>query len=148
LDTRGTLFKLLNGMFRAKIFYMKVALKYHINPFFKFVVIKTQLITCYYHLVLREKLNVYLHLPLASHFSSSHLSFSLPFAFPHQSLREEARRGLPKRQHVGQGMKRLWGSTLGRDRAADDGATEFAGSEVGGGCGRARGLRNPTAARA
>ena len=39
---RGTFFKLLNGMFRAKTFYMKVALKYHINLFFKFVIIKTQ----------------------------------------------------------------------------------------------------------
>ena len=43
LDTRGTLFKLLNGVFRAKTFYMKVTLKYHINLFFKFVIIKTQL---------------------------------------------------------------------------------------------------------
>lgn len=41
------------------------------------------------------------------------ISLSLPFAFPHQSPTEEARRGLPKRQYVGQGMKRLWGSTLG-----------------------------------
>jgi hypothetical protein len=52
LDTRGTLFKLLNDVFRAKIFYMKIALKYQINSFFKFVIIKTQIITCYYHLVL------------------------------------------------------------------------------------------------
>ena len=41
LDFHGTLFKLLNGAFRAKIFNMKVALKYHINLFFKFVIIKT-----------------------------------------------------------------------------------------------------------
>ena len=64
LDTRGTLFKLLNGTFRAKTFYMKNALKYQINPFFKFVIIKTQLITCYYHLVLCKTLNFYLHLHL------------------------------------------------------------------------------------
>jgi hypothetical protein len=36
LDYRGTLFKLLNGAFCEKNFYMKVALKYHINSFFKF----------------------------------------------------------------------------------------------------------------
>jgi hypothetical protein len=60
LDFRGTLLKLLNGVFHAKNFYMKVVLKYHINPFFKFVIIKTQLITRYYHLVLRETLNLYL----------------------------------------------------------------------------------------
>jgi hypothetical protein len=47
LDTRDTLFKLLNGTFRVKTFYMKVVLKYQINPFFKFVIIKTQLITRY-----------------------------------------------------------------------------------------------------
>ena len=41
---------------------MKVVLKYQINPFFKFVIIKTQLITCYYHLVLHETLNLHLHL--------------------------------------------------------------------------------------
>jgi hypothetical protein len=58
LDIRGTLFKLLNGAFRAKTFYMKVVLKYQINLFFKFVIIKTQLITRYYHLVLRETLNL------------------------------------------------------------------------------------------
>jgi hypothetical protein len=56
LDFHGTLFKLLNGAFRAKIFYMKVVLKYHINPFFRFVIIKTQLITSYYHLVLHKNL--------------------------------------------------------------------------------------------
>jgi hypothetical protein len=56
------LFKLLNGTFRMKIFYMKVVLKYQINPFFKFVIIKTQLITRYYHLVLREILNFHVHL--------------------------------------------------------------------------------------
>ena len=39
---------------------MKVDLKYQINPFFKFVIFKTQLITSYYHLVLRETLNLYL----------------------------------------------------------------------------------------
>jgi hypothetical protein len=60
LDTRGTLLKLLNGVFHAKTFYMKVALKYQINPFFKFIIIKTQLITCYNHLVLRETLNLHL----------------------------------------------------------------------------------------
>ena len=31
-----TLFKLLNGVFFAKLFYRKVALKNHINLFFKF----------------------------------------------------------------------------------------------------------------
>jgi hypothetical protein len=62
LDTRDTLLILLNGIFCTNIFYMKVVLKYHINPFFKFVIIKTQLITRYYHLVLRETLNLYLHL--------------------------------------------------------------------------------------
>ena len=41
-DFRDTLFKLLNGAFRVKTFYIKVALKYHINLFFKFVIIKTQ----------------------------------------------------------------------------------------------------------
>lgn len=35
-----TLFKLLNGMFRAKIFYVKVALNYQIYLFIKFVIIK------------------------------------------------------------------------------------------------------------
>mgnify|MGYP003702665719 CR=1 FL=1 len=35
------LFKLLNGVFYPKTFYIKVALKHHINPFFKFVIIKT-----------------------------------------------------------------------------------------------------------
>ena len=62
LDARGMLFKLLNDAFRAKTFYMKVILKYKINPFFKFVIIQTQLITRYYHLVLRKILNLYLHL--------------------------------------------------------------------------------------
>ena len=63
LDKSGTLFKLLNSAFRAKTFYMKVVLKYtKINSFFKFIIIKTQLITYYYHLVLRETLNFYLHL--------------------------------------------------------------------------------------
>ncbi len=56
-----TLFKLLNGVFRAKTFYIKVVLKYHINLFFKFIIIKNQLIICYYYLVLRETLNFYLH---------------------------------------------------------------------------------------
>ena len=46
LDICGTLFNLLNGVFRAKTFYIKVALKYQINLFFKFVIIKTQLIIC------------------------------------------------------------------------------------------------------
>ena len=36
---------------------MKVVLKYQINLFFKFVIIKTQLVTRYYHFVLRETLN-------------------------------------------------------------------------------------------
>ena len=43
---------------------MKVVLKYQINLFFKFVIIKTQLITSYYHLVLRKTLNLHLHLHL------------------------------------------------------------------------------------
>ena len=47
LDTRGTLFKLLNGTFRAKTFYMKVILKYQNNLFFKFVIVETQLVTRY-----------------------------------------------------------------------------------------------------
>jgi hypothetical protein len=58
LDSRDTLIKLLNGVFRVKTFYMKVALKYQINLFFKFIIIKTQLITCYYHLILRETLKL------------------------------------------------------------------------------------------
>ena len=33
LDTRGTLFKLLNSVFRVKTFYMKVIPKYQINTF-------------------------------------------------------------------------------------------------------------------
>ena len=37
---RVTLFKLLNGIFRVKTFYMKVTLKYKINLFFKFIIIK------------------------------------------------------------------------------------------------------------
>ena len=41
LDFRGTLYKVLNGVFRVKTFYKKVVLKYQINPFFKFVIIKT-----------------------------------------------------------------------------------------------------------
>ena len=60
MDTHGTLFKLLNSVFRAKTFYMKVVLKYQINTFFKFIIIKTQLITRYYHIVLREILNLHL----------------------------------------------------------------------------------------
>ncbi len=39
-----TLSKLLNGAFFVKIFYRKVALKNHINPFLKFKIINTQLI--------------------------------------------------------------------------------------------------------
>ena len=39
-----TLPKLLNGVFFAKIFYGKVALKNHINPFLKFKIVNTQLI--------------------------------------------------------------------------------------------------------
>ena len=62
MDFRGTLFKLLNGVFRAKIFFMKVVLKYQINLFFKFVKTKTQLITSYYHLVLHKTLILHLHL--------------------------------------------------------------------------------------
>ena len=46
LDKSDTLFKPLNGVFHAKTFYMKVVLKYEINPFFKFIIIKTQLIMC------------------------------------------------------------------------------------------------------
>ena len=41
-DFRVTFFKLLNGAFRTKTFYIKVALKYRINLFFKFIIIKTQ----------------------------------------------------------------------------------------------------------
>jgi hypothetical protein len=36
--------ELLNGVFFAKSFYTKVALKNHINPFLKFKIINTQLI--------------------------------------------------------------------------------------------------------
>jgi hypothetical protein len=64
LDTRGTLFKRLNDVFRAKTFYMKIDLKYQINLFFKLVIIKTQLIKRYYHLGFRETLNLYLRLHL------------------------------------------------------------------------------------
>ena len=60
LDTHSTLFKLLNSAFRAKTFYVKVVLKYTINRFFKFIIIKTQLITRYYHLVLRKIFNLYI----------------------------------------------------------------------------------------
>ncbi len=63
LNFHGTLFKLLNCAFRrAKIFYIKIVLKYQINPFFKLVIIKTQLSTRYYHLVLSETVNLHLHL--------------------------------------------------------------------------------------
>jgi uncharacterized protein YPO0396 len=48
----------------TKTFYMKVVLKYHINPFFKFVIIKTQLTKRYYHIVLHETLNLYFYLHL------------------------------------------------------------------------------------
>ena len=41
LDYRGTLFKLLNDVFRAKTFYMKVILKYYINLFLSILIIKT-----------------------------------------------------------------------------------------------------------
>ncbi len=37
---KGPLFKLLNDVFRVKTFYMKVILKYKINLFFKFIIIK------------------------------------------------------------------------------------------------------------
>ncbi len=57
-----TFSKMLNGVFYAKTFYTKVALKYHINLFFKFVIIKTQSIIRKYHLVLYKKLNLHLHL--------------------------------------------------------------------------------------
>ena len=43
LNTSDMLFKLLNSMFHAETFNMKVSLKYHINLFFKFIIIKTQL---------------------------------------------------------------------------------------------------------
>ena len=56
LDTRDTLFKLLSGVFRVKTFYIKVVLKYQINIFFKFVIIKTQIVTHYYHIILCETL--------------------------------------------------------------------------------------------
>lgn len=41
LNIRGTFFKRLNGVFRVKIFYTKVVIKYQNNLFFKFVIIKT-----------------------------------------------------------------------------------------------------------
>jgi hypothetical protein len=41
LNIRGTFFKLLNSVFRVKIFYTKVVIKYQNNLFFKFVIIKT-----------------------------------------------------------------------------------------------------------
>jgi hypothetical protein len=47
-------------MFRAKTFYMKVTLKYHISSFCMFLVIKTQLIARYYYLILCEAFNLYL----------------------------------------------------------------------------------------
>ena len=50
-------FKLLNGVFRAETFYVKVSLKHQINLFLKFIIIKTQLITRYYRLILFETLN-------------------------------------------------------------------------------------------
>ncbi len=60
LDIRGTLFKLLNGVFHTKTFYIKVVVKCQINLFFKFIIIKIQLIICYYHIVLRKTLNLLL----------------------------------------------------------------------------------------
>ena len=51
-------------MFRVKTFYIKVVIKYKVNTFFKFIIIKTQLITSYYHLILCEIFNFYLHLHL------------------------------------------------------------------------------------
>jgi hypothetical protein len=39
-----TFLKLLNGVFFIKFFYKKVALKIHINLFFKFKIVNTQLI--------------------------------------------------------------------------------------------------------
>jgi hypothetical protein len=41
---RGMFFKLLNNAHHVKTFNIRVALKYQINLFFKFVIIKTQLI--------------------------------------------------------------------------------------------------------
>ena len=41
LDKNDMFFKLLNGVFRVKTFYIKVVLKYKINLFFKFVIIQT-----------------------------------------------------------------------------------------------------------
>jgi hypothetical protein len=66
LDIRGTLFKLLNGVFRTKTLYMLVVLTYQINLFFKFVIIKTQLITHYYHLFY-VKHNLYLSSKISKH---------------------------------------------------------------------------------
>lgn len=37
-------FKLLNGVFHLKTFYIEIALKYQIDSFFKSIIIKTQLI--------------------------------------------------------------------------------------------------------
>ena len=56
---------------------MKVALKYRINQIFKFVIIKTQLITCYYHLILREALNLYLNL----HLHLQEIQTTIPVAY-------------------------------------------------------------------
>ena len=61
---------------------MKVILKYEINPFFKFIITKTQLIICYYHIILREPLNLYFHLqkiqtpPTKNNFLDSQMEFS------------------------------------------------------------------------
>jgi hypothetical protein len=54
VDIRGMLFKLLNNMFCVKTSNVKVALKYQINLFFKFVIIITQLTTvfCVKHSIL------------------------------------------------------------------------------------------------
>ena len=57
-------FKLLNGVFRVETFYMKVAIKYRINLFFKFVIIRH----CYY-IVLCETFNFYLHLHIFKRFN-------------------------------------------------------------------------------
>ena len=60
MNFRDMLLKWLNGAFHMKIFCMKVVLKYQINLFIKFVIIKSQLITSYYRLVLRKTLNFHL----------------------------------------------------------------------------------------
>ena len=87
MDTHGTLFKLLNGAFRVKTLCMKVALKYHINLFFKFRIIKTQLITYYYNLVLRETLNLHLHFHLQDIQTPSLMFlFLFSFALVHATL--------------------------------------------------------------